>query len=332
RRRRGAELVSALLEHLVIVPVALPLAPGACLMLLDESRYQLRGALSLASLLALLAAAVELLRLADLPAIQVYRLGDWAAPFGIVLVADRLSALMVALASVLGLVALLYSLARWHRAAPRFHALLQFLLTGVNGAFLTGDLFNLFVFFEVLLVASFGLALHGSGVERVRAGLHYVGVNLAASLLFLVGASLLYGVAGSLNLADLALQAQQLPTESRRLFDAAMALLGIAFLVKAGVWPLGFWLPATYAAAAAPAAALFAILTKVGIYAVLRVWLVVFGQGQGAGFGAEWLFAAGIMTLVFGIVGVLAARDLVRLTGFSLYVSSGKLLAAIAVS
>lgn len=324
--------MSALLDHLVIVPVVLPLATGALLLLLEERRYALKGALSLVSLLALIAAAVELLRRADLPAIQVYRVGEWAAPFGIVLVADRLSALMVALASVLGIVALLYSLARWHRAAPRFHALLQFLLMGVNGAFLTGDLFNLFVFFEVLLAASFGLALHGSGIERVRANLHYVAVNLAASLLFLIGASLLYGVAGTLTMADLALQAQHLPAQSRGLFDTGVAVLGIAFLVKAGIWPLGFWLPATYAAAAAPAAALFALLTKVGIYAVMRVWLLIFGQGESAGFGADLLFLAGAMTLVFGSIGVLAARDLGRLAGFSLFVSSGTLLAVTAVA
>ena len=115
---------------------------------------------------------------------------------------------------------------------------------GINGAFLTGDLFNLFVFFEVLLAASYGLALHGSGSARVKAGLHYIVVNLAASLLFLIGVSLIYGVAGTLNMADLAARIPAIRTEDRALLEAGAGILGIAFLVKAGMWPLCFWLPA----------------------------------------------------------------------------------------
>src|SRR6185503_16859542 len=130
-------------------------------------------------------------------------LGNWPAPFGIVLVADRLAAVMVLLATLLGAAALVFSLARWH-SIGRFPSLLQFLLMGLNGAFLTGDLFNLFVFFELLLAASYGLALHGPSATRLKAGLHYVAVNLVASLLFLVGVSLIYGVTGTLNMADLA--------------------------------------------------------------------------------------------------------------------------------
>jgi len=318
-------------DHLVAVPVVLPLATGALMLLFDEGRQTLKAALGIAATLLLVAAAIALLRLVDAPATQVYRLGDWPAPFGIVLVADRLSALLVLLASVLGLAALFFSLARWHRAGPRFHALVQFLLMGVNGAFLTGDLFNLFVFFEVFLAASYGLALHGSGPARVRESLHYIAVNLTASLLFLVGASLIYGVTGTLNMADLALRVPAVAAGDRALLEAGAALLGIAFLVKAGMWPLGFWLPGTYGAAGAPVAALFAILTKVGVYAVLRVWLLVFGEGAGAsaGFGGDWLLAGGMITLAFGVVGVLASQELSRLAAFSLLASSGTLLAAV---
>ena len=164
-------------EHLVAVPVVLPLAAGALMLLFDEGRQSLKAAIGITATLLLVAAAIALLRLVDAPATHVYRLGGWPAPFGIVLVADRLSALLVLLASVLGLAALLFSLARWHRAGPRFHPLIQFLMMGVNGAFLTGDLFNLFVFFEVFLAASYGLALHGSGPARVRESLHYIAVN-----------------------------------------------------------------------------------------------------------------------------------------------------------
>ena len=136
--------------------------------------------------------------------VGLYLLGNWPPPFAIVLVLDRLSALMLLLTALLALPALVFAMARWDRRGQHFHSLFQFLLMGLNGAFLTGDLFNLFVFFEVLLAASYGLALHGSGPLRVRAGLHYIAINLAASLLFLIGVSLIYGVTGTLNMADLA--------------------------------------------------------------------------------------------------------------------------------
>ena len=252
--------------------------------------------------------------LADRPLAPVYALGNWPAPFGIVLVADRLAAAMVLLSGLLGLAATVFSLARWQRAGPRFHALLQFLLMGLNGAFLTGDLFNLFVFFELLLAASYGLALHGSGTARVRSSLHYIVINLAASLLFLIGVSLIYGVTGTLNMAHLAQRIPLVAAEDRVLVEAGAAVLAIAFLVKSGMWPLGFWLPSTYAAASAPAAALFSILTKVGVYAVLRLWLLLFGGGV----GAELLYLGGMATLAFGAIGMLASQELGRLAGYSL--------------
>lgn len=312
-------------EHLVIAPVVVPLAAGALLLLYDERRRKLKAAIGLASLAVQLGAAVALLgRATTIPA-QVYALGDWPAPFGIVLVADRLSAMMLLLAAVLGIAALVFSLARWHRAGPRFHALVQFLLMGLNGAFLTGDLFNLFVFFELMLVASYALALHGSGTARVRESLHYIVINLTASLFFLIGAALLYGVTGTLNMADLAMRIPQVPAEDRVLVEVGAAILAIAFLVKAAMWPLGFWLPSTYAAAPAPAAAMFSILSKVGVYAVLRLWLLFFGGAA----GAELLLYGGMATIAYGVSGMLAAQTLGRLAGFNLIVSSGTLLAAI---
>lgn len=309
-------------NHLVVVPIVLPLAAATLIVLVDERRYALKAAISLAALVLLLAAATALL-MGETP--RVYALGGWPAPFGIVLVGDRLSAALVLLAAVLGLATSVFSLARWHRAGPRFHALVQFLLMGLDGAFLTGDLFNLFVFFELLLAASYGLALYGGGAPRVRASLHYIVINLTASLFFLVGVSLIYGVAGTLNMADLALRIPALPAADRPLAEAGAAVLAIAFLVKAGMWPLGFWLPSTYAAASAPAAALFSILSKVGVYAVLRLWLLFFGGGD----GSLLLAWGGMATLAFAIAGVLAAQDLGRVAGYSLLASSGTLLAAI---
>ena len=185
------------LDHLLVLPVVLPLVAGAVMLLIDEQHRILKTAISIGTIIALTGVALALLGLVDAPgsaAVWVYRLGDWPAPFAIVLVADRLSALMLVLTSVLALASMVFSVARWDRAGAHFRAMFQFLLMGLNGAFLTGDLFNLFVWFELLLAASYGLVLHGSGTRRVRAGLHYIAVNLATSLLFLIGVSLIYGV------------------------------------------------------------------------------------------------------------------------------------------
>ncbi|MCC2649923.1 MAG: monovalent cation/H+ antiporter subunit [Microvirga sp.] len=326
--------MSRITDHLVIVPIVLPLLAGAAMLLLGERRRNAKAAINLGSTLSLVAIAIALLASAGASsggAAATYRLGDWPAPFGIVLVADRLSALMLLLTSVLAAATVVFSLARWHRAGAHFHSLFQFLLVGLNGAFLTGDLFNLFVFFELMLAASYGLALHGSGPARVRAGLHYIVVNLAASLLFLVGVSLIYGVSGTLNMADLAARIPGIAPESRGLLEAGAAVLATAFLLKAGMWPLCFWMPTTYAAASPPVAAIFAIMTKVGVYIVLRLWLLLFGEAAGASanFGGEVLLLGGLATVAFGVIGTLASQDLARLTAHSVLVSSGTVLAAI---
>lgn len=331
--------MSAWIDHLTIAPIIVPLIAGGLMVLMGERRREFKAALGLTSAVALVAIAGVLLATADGATggatdgalVRVYRLGDWPALYGIVLVLDRLSALMLVLTSVLGLSALVFALARWHRAGAHFHPLFQFQLMGLNGAFLTGDLFNLFVFFEVMLAASYGLALHGSGTARVRAGLHYIAVNLVASLLFLVGVSVIYGVGGTLSMADLAARMPHVAAEDRALLEAGVAILGVAFLLKAAMWPVGFWLPTTYSAASAPAAAILSILSKVGIYAVLRLWLLLFGAGAGdsAGFGGTWLMVGGLLTVAFGSIAVLATQNMARLAGASVLVSSGTLLAAI---
>src|SRR5690606_26904886 len=267
RRRPRDRPMNSWLDHLAIAPIVIPLLTGAAMVVVGERRRMIEAALGVASTLLLLAVSIALLRMADSTdqaMLRVYRLGDWPVTFGIVLVVDRLAALMVLLTSILGFSALIFSLARWYRKGAHFQPLFQFQLMGLNGAFLTGDLFNLFVFFEVLLAASYGLALHGPVVARVKAGLHYIAVNLTASLLFLVGVSMIYGIAGTLNMADLAARIPAIPAEDRALLEAGAAILGVAFLIKAAMWPLGFWLPNTYSAASAPVAAILSILSKVG--------------------------------------------------------------------
>lgn len=324
-------------RHLLVVPVLLPLLAGAALLLLEETRHTLKALVSLGSTTLLLVVAVTLMRMADQSPDAAgsmslsYAVADWPPPFAIVLVLDRLSALMLVLASIVALASLVFSVARWDRAGPHFHTLFQFLLMGLSGAFLTGDLFNLFVFLEVTLAASYGLLLHGSGAFRVRSGLHYIAINLGASLLFLIGVSLIYGVTGTLNMADLALRIPGVPAEDRMLLQAGAAVLGVAFLVKAGMWPLGFWLPSAYMAAAAPVGAIFVILTKVGIYVLLRLTLLLFGSpaGELTGFGGVALLWGGMATLTFATAGVLASQTMGRLAGYSVLVSSGTLLAAV---
>jgi len=327
-------------DHLVIVPILLPVVTGAALLLVDERRHALKAAINVIATLALALVSIALLDYANTPTetntpvTSVYLLGNWPAPFGIVLVLDRLSALMLVLTSMLAIAAIVYSLARWHRSGPHFHTLFQLLLMGVNGAVLTGDLFNLFVFFEVMLASSYGLVLHGSGQARVKAGMHYVVVNLAASSLFLIGVAMIYGVTGTLNMADLALRIGAVPASDRMLLDAGAGILGIAFLVKAGMWPLGFWLPTAYNAAAAPVAALFAILSKVGVYVLLRLSPLLFGVEAGAssGFGDSWLLVGGMATIAFGAIGVMASQAKGRLAGYYILISSGTMLAAIGIA
>lgn len=320
--------------HLVIAPIVLPLLVAALQLLAGERSRRAVAVLSLGSGVALVVLAAALMWSVSADGAQsvVYRLGDWPARFGIVLVADRLSALMVLLASVLSLAVLPYALSRWQHRGGHFQPLLQFLLVGLNGAFLTGDLFNLFVFFEVLLAASYGLALYGSGARRVSAGLHYIAVNLTASMLFLLGVSLIFGVTGTLNMAALAQLIPTLPGHTRALLHAGAGILGVAFLIKTAMWPLGFWLPRTYAASAPAVAAVFALMTKVGIYVLLRLSLLLFGTGAGpasAHFGANWMLWGGVATVLAGIVGMLAARDLGKLAGYNVVISSGTLLGAI---
>lgn len=323
------------LQHLLILPILLPVAVGAALIPIDERNRMVKGIFGFGSTLIVFVVAMILMRIAanagNQPGTGIYQLGNWPAPFGIVLVLDRLSALMLCLTAGLALAAQVYSMARWHTAGHHFHSLFQLLVAGLNGAFLTGDLFNLFVFFEIMLAASYGLLLHGSGPMRVKAGLHYIAINLAASSLFLIGVSLIYGVTGTLNMADLAAKLATITPENRQFVETGAAILGIAFLVKAGMWPLSFWLPPAYAAATPPVAAVFAILTKVGIYVIVRLHFLVFGAAAGAsaGFGQDWLVAGGMLTIAFGAIGVLASQAMGRLAGYSVLVSSGTLLAAI---
>ncbi len=322
------------MNHWMIAPVVLPAMLAPVIAWVMRHDITLARVFSLAGTVALVAISIGLFITAASGEISVYKLGNWDAPFGIVLVLDRLSALMVLLTTSLALMVLIYVISsNWDTRGRHFHALFQFLLMGVTGAFLTGDAFNLFVFFEVLLIASYGLMIFGGGGMRLRAGLQYVVMNLAGSALFLVALGTIYGVTGTLNIADLAVKMQELPAADAALMRVAAMLLMIVFAVKAALFPVQFWLPATYANAPAPVAAMFAIMTKVGAYAILRFFTIVFGPEVSAtgSMAADWLLPAALITIVIGASGVLGAKRLLSLASFAVLTSMGTVMVAISM-
>ncbi|MBB2775795.1 MULTISPECIES: monovalent cation/H+ antiporter subunit D [Comamonas] len=327
--------LASLMPHLMLAPIILPMLMAALMLLLKEEQQSIKVVLNIGATALGLLVAIALLVWADQAGssttLGVYLPGNWQAPFGIVLALDRLTALMLVLTSSIALAASVFAAARWHKAGVHFHPLFQLQLMGLSGAFLTADLFNLFVFFEIMLAASYGLLLHGSGRLRVQAGLHYIAINLAASSLFLIGVSMLYGITGTLNMADLAQAIPNVSSADRGLLHTAAGILATAFLIKAALWPLNFWLVPAYSAATAPVGALFALMTKVGIYTILRLWTLMFSSeaGESAAFGSMWLIAGGMVTMVFGGIGTLAATRLTHLAGYAAILSSGTLLAAI---
>ncbi|MBL8327959.1 MAG: monovalent cation/H+ antiporter subunit D [Rubrivivax sp.] len=321
--------------HLVIGPIVLPLMLGAALLLLERRGTPWAGRLALVGTALLVLMGIQLVQMAaGSPTPYVYLLGNWQVPFGIALALDRLSALMVLLTSVVAFAALLYARGGDDARGRHFHSLFQFQLMGLNGAFLTADLFNLFVFFEVLLIASYGLLLHGAGAARIKASIHYVAFNLTGSALFLIAVSLLYGLTGTLNMADLAQRIPQLPPDRTLLVQSAALMLLVVFGVKAALLPLFFWLPATYGSACAPVAALFAIMTKVGVYAILRMTTLIFGAegGPTAAVASPWLELLAMGTLLLGAVGAMSSRRLRTLIGNAVVASAGTLLLAVALA
>ncbi len=321
------------MTHLPILPVLIPLIAAAVLLALPgKAPRSLARGLSIAGLLLGGASAAALLALTTDGTIAVYAVGNWPAPFGIVLVADRLAAMMVALLYALAIPALVTASDGLDARGLHFHALFQLLVAGIAGAFLTGDLFNLFVCFEILLLASYALLVHGGGHEKARAGLHYVALNLVGSTIFLVAIALLYGTLGTLNIADLALVLPQTPPADVALVRTGLLLLALVFLLKAALLPMSFWLPHVYSSAAAPVAALFAIMTKVGIVALLRLLVIGVGdEPQAAGLTDGWLPALALATIALGTLGAFAARRFALIAANAVLISSGTLLFAIAI-
>lgn len=316
--------------HLVI-PIVGPLGAAVLCLLLHRS---LRGQrlVSLASFVGILVYLAGWLWPAlRARGVAVLCLGNWPAPYGIALAADLLSGIMVSLSAVVGLAVLIYAMA-WFRHSQEerfFYPLYLVLFMGIHGAFLTGDIFNLYVFFEVMLVASFGLMALGGERAQIEGTIKYVVLSQLSSVLFLAGAGLLYGVAGTLNMADLA---QKLAGPQATSYAAVAApLLLVAFSIKAAVFPLFFWLPASYHTSKTPVTAVFGgLLTKVGIYALLRCYTLLFPVQWRLHAGL--LFGAAVLTMVVGVLGAVAQRDVKRLLSFHIVSQIGYLILGLGLS
>lgn len=294
-------------------------------MLLFWRRLLIQRILGLTGTTGLFVSAILLLLAVWERGIQVSQIGNWPAPFGITLVADLFSAIMVLMAGLMGLAISVYSLAfiDVRREAFGYYPLLNILLMGVCGAFLTGDLFNLYVWFEVMLIASFVLLVLGGERVQVLGGIKYVTLNLLSSALFLAAVGLLYGVTGTLNMADLALRIGQI--ESVGMITTLSILFLVAFGIKAALFPLFFWLPASYHTPPVPVSALFAgLLTKVGVYALIRVFTLFFIQDRA--FTHPLILVIAGLTMVTGVLGAVAQYDFRRLLSFHIISQIGYLL------
>ena len=326
--------------HTPIISILIPALTSFMLLLLgnpgagslkQDWRQPWRRSISLTSAILGLLTAISYLMIASTGQMSVYQLSEWSAPFGIVLVLDRLSAFMLVLTYALAIPVIWYASDNWDTRGRYFHTMFHFLLMGVCGAFLTGDLFNLFVFFEILLMASYVLLLHGQGRQRFQLGIHYVTINLLASALFLIGLGMIYGSVGSLNMVDVGRILPTLDDDQHKLAIAGGLLLFVVFGIKAAMLPVGFWLPKTYAVASTPVAAIFTIMTKVGIYAILRVNGTVFDDAMAQSIFKNTLLLIGLITSIYGVIGAIGAERLRRFVGFMVLSSGGTLLIAIAM-
>jgi multicomponent Na+:H+ antiporter subunit D len=300
---------------LLVLPILIPLTSAAACLLAWRSERVQRG-IGVTGAAALLVASLVLANTVSRDGAIAGQMGDWPAPFGITLVADMLAALMVAVTGLMGFAVAVYSTAEVGpgRRSFGFYPLLHVLLMGVCGAFLTGDLFNLYVCFEVMLIASFVLLALGGERAQMEGALKYVTLNLISSAIFLAAVGLLYGITGTLNMAHLSEKVAALSVTDPNLVAAVGGLLLVSFGIKAGVFPLYFWLPSSYHTPPVAASAIFAgLLTKVGVYALIRVFTLVFAD---AGSVYRLLLWIAGLTMVAGVLGAVSQFHVRRILSF----------------
>ncbi|MBE0593185.1 MAG: Na+/H+ antiporter subunit D [Gemmatimonadales bacterium] len=312
------------------LPVCVPLATMALCALLQRQAFAQR-LVSVAGSVALFGSSLLLLHAVHDGTVLATEFGDWPAPFGISFVADLLGSAMVVITGLMAVAVAIYALVDGAREREHawFHPLYHGLLLGVTGAFLTGDIFNLYVWFEIMLISSFGLLIQGGTREQLDAGVKYVVLNLLVTTLFLLGVGFLYGLTGTLNMADLAGAIPRV--ENQGLVRTLAVLFLLCFGAKAAVFPLFFWLPAAYHTASAPIVAIFAaLLTKVGVYALLRVFTLPFG-GSLDFIGPLMGWIAGL-TMITGVLGAAAHYDMRRILSFHIISQIGYMLVGLAVA
>ncbi len=325
-------MMETLIKHLPILPIVIPLMGAALSLVVGEKFIARQQLIAWICVLLMLGVGVAAIQHTASGYLSVYLVGNWQAPFGIALALDKLSALMLLLTAAIAAVVLLAAQRSALTKDTFFIPLFLLQLMGLNGAFLTADLFNLFVFFEVLLAASYGLLLQQPDRAKTNAATHYVVINLIGSALFLIAATLLYGVTGTLNMADLSQKINALPPASRPLAVSAGFILLTVFAIKAALLPLNFWLTGTYRAAAMPVAALFALLTKVGIVAIIRTLTLIYPDGTFGNVAMnKVLIVAAPITMLIAACGALVARELKTLIGWSIVASAGMLVTAVAI-
>ena len=317
------------MNTLIVSPLLIPLATLVATLLARRSPRAVT-ALSLAGALTLTVAGLVLVAHAAQGQILATQAGDWAAPYGITLVVDRLSADMVAITGIVGAATIVFAMARDEDPARcrDFHPLVHGLLVGVCGAFITGDVFNLYVWFEVLLVGSFALLVLGGGKRRLSGTVVYVVLNLVATMMFLLAAGMLYGASGSLNMALLAqaFAADEVPATAH----AAVVLMLTAFSIKAALFPVFGWLPASYHVAWTPVSALFAgLLTKVGVYALIRLVTLFWPD---AGIAHEVLLWVACATMLIGVLGAAAQVEVRRILSFHIVSQVGYMILGLALA
>jgi multicomponent Na+:H+ antiporter subunit D len=334
---RGGFDAVAVMHVLLPLPTVVPIIAAALTMVLGR-RPRLQRIIGLGSLTLLVAVSAAMLVITDRHGTVALNVGGWGdrdggrSPLGITLVADQLSALMLLVSTVVLLAVVIYSVGQGirdgdeHQPVSIFFPTYLVLAAGVCNSFIAGDLFNLFVSFEVLLAASFVLLTLGGSADRVRAGVSYVMVSLVSSLIFLLGITFAYSATGTLNLADLAVKMQTVPEGTR---VTVFAVLLVAFGIKAAVFPLSTWLPDSYPTAPAPVTAVFAgLLTKVGVYAIIRAHTLLFPGGQ----LDNVLMVAALLTMIVGILGAIAQTDIKRLLSFTLVSHIGYMIFGISLS
>lgn len=315
---------------LLPLPILIPLA-AAALSLTAWRSLRIQRQLAVLGTAALTAAGVWLVAETRSGVILVSQMGDWPAPFGITLVADVFSAVMVLVTGVIGLAIAVYSLGSMDQSRESFgyYALLHILLAGVCGAFLTGDLFNLYVWFEVMLIASFVMMALGGEVQQLRGAIYYVTINLVSSAVFLAAVGIIYGATGSLNMADLAVRFADDATRPA-LATTLGILLMFTFGVKAALFPLFFWLPASYHTPPAAVSALFAgLLTKVGVYALIRSFTLIFVHDTA--YTHQLLLIAAALTMLAGVMGAIVQSEMRRILSFHIISQIGYMVAGLAL-